>query len=252
VKRLAAALLLLVLATGLAGCGGGSDDRTLTVLAAASLTDSFQGMADEFRAEHPGVEVRLVFDSSATLADKAVDHAPGDVLATADERTMRAATEGGGTVGTPREFATNEMVLVVPRDNPAGIDRFADLDDGGVDYLTCVRTAPCGAAARALLQRNHVDHPPVSEEVDVRAVLGKVMQGEADAGLVYRTDAKAAGDAVRTLPVPGARQQPNTYWVAVTPAAGDRALARAWVSLVLGDQGRAVLSEAGFGPPGRP
>jgi molybdate transport system substrate-binding protein len=219
------------------------------VLAAASLTDSYTTLAKRFEAAHPGVDVRLVFDSSATLADKAVDHAPGDVLATADERTMEEAMSGGGTVGTPREFATNVMVVAVPEGNPAGIRTVHDLQRDDVDYLTCVRTAPCGAAAAALLDANGVSHPPVSEEVDVKAVLTKVVADEADAGLVYRTDARAAGDRVRTVPVPGARAHPNTYWIAITPTAEDRALAHAWISLVLDEQGHAVLEDAGFGPP---
>lgn len=249
-RRLLAPALLLALAGALTGCAGGpgSGDRTLTVLAAASLTDSYTQLAKEFESTHDGVDVRLVFDSSATLADKAVDHAPGDVLATADERTIDDASRGGGTVGTPREFATNVLVLAVPKDDPAGITRFADLERDDVDYLTCVETAPCGASARRLLDSAGIEHPPASQEVDVRAVLTKVAEGEADAGLVYRTDVASDRDEVRAISIPGAEAQPNTYWTAITPAADDRELAQAWISLVLSDQGQALLHDAGFGP----
>lgn len=238
--------LALALTLSCVGCGE-DGDRTLTVLAAASLTSTFSDLAEEFEAAHEGVEVRLVLDSSATLARMAADGAPGDVLATADRRTMDEARDAGGTRGLPVEFASNVIVLVVPRDNPADIDVLSDLDRAGVDYLTCVPTAPCGAAARSLLDRNGIDREPVSQEVDVRAVLGKVGAGEADAGLVYRTDVTAAAGSVRGIPVPGAEEEPNTYWVAVTAEAEQKDLARDWVELLTGADGKAVLRTAGFG-----
>lgn len=249
--RLLASVAALALAAGLGGCAADGDDRTLTVLAAASLTDTYTELAGIFEAQHDDVEVRLVLDSSATLADKAIDRAPGDVLATADRRTIEHAEAGGGTVGEPRLFATNVLVVAVPEDNPAGIGSIDDLEDPDVDYLACVRTAPCGAAARRLLDAVGITHEPASEETDVRAVLAKVAAGEADAGLVYRSDAVAARGEVEQLPIRRAGEQPNSYWVAVTAAADDPGLAGEWISLVLGARGQQVLEEAGFGPPVR-
>lgn len=240
----AASLALMAL---LAGCGSDEDETTLTVLAAASLTETFTEIAADFEAEHDGVDVRLVFDSSATLAEQTVQGAPGDVLATADQRTMDDAEANGGTSGDPAQFATNVVVLAVPADNPADIAAVSDLDRDGVDYLTCVPTAPCGAAAVALLSDLEIDHEPASQEVDVKAVLAKVVDGEADAGFVYQTDVTAAGAEVRGIAVPGSQEDPNTYWAAVTANADQPALAREWIDYLLGD-GAATLAEAGFGP----
>lgn len=248
-RRIPALLACLLLP--LTACG--AEEDTLTVLAAASLTETFTELAEQFEKEHPGVDVRLVFDSSAALAEKAIDRAPGDVLATADEKTMADAARRGGTSGSPVQFATNVLTLVVPADNPAGISSFADLDEPGVDYVSCVPTAPCGAAATSLLESAGITREPVSQEVDVKAVLARVVQGEADAGLVYRTDAVSAGAEVTAFDVPIAagstNPYTNTYWAAVTPAADDTELARAWVALTVGEFADRVLADAGFGPP---
>jgi molybdate transport system substrate-binding protein len=245
----------LVLAPALAGCGAADTDKdgpTLTVLAASSLTDIFTKVAAGFEAEHPGAHVRLVFDSSATLAQQAQDHAPGDVLATADEQTMQDARAGDGIDGDPVQFATNVIVLAVPKDNPARITDLSDLDSPDVDYLTCVPTAPCGSAAQALLAQAAITRKPVSEEVDVRSVLGKVEAGEADAGLVYRTDVAASDGTVTGIAVPGADDRPNSYWVAVTANAADGAasLARAWIDYLTTTPGQTALRAAGFGAGG--
>lgn len=247
-------LLVILVGVALAAAGCGSDvperHRTLTVLAASSLTGTFTDLAAQFEGEHDGVDVKLVFDSSATLVQQAIEHAPGDLLATADERTMDEARANGAVQeeGTPIEFATNVLVLAVPADNPAKISDLADLDRDGVDYLTCVPTAPCGAAAEELLRKGGITRAPVSQEVDVRSVLTKVAADEADAGLVYRTDVTTSPGKVRGIEIPGAADDPNTYWIAVTADAGDDAgLAAQWVTFLTGEKGRAVLGAAGFG-----
>src|SRR5690606_9716930 len=140
--------------------------------------------------------VRLVLGSSTMLAQQAVDGAPGDVLATADEASMRLAEDGNALRDAPVAFASNALVLVVPAGNPAGGEAIADLDDADVDYVACAAPAPCGDLAADLLTSSGVTRPPASEEVDVRAVLARVASGEADAGLVYATDAASAGDEV--------------------------------------------------------
>jgi molybdate transport system substrate-binding protein len=251
-KRLSALVLAAALGLALTGCGSGaraaSSDQTLTVLAASSLTGTCTDLAAQFEGEHPGVDVQLVFDSSATLARMAAEHAPGDVLATADRRTMDQAKSQGGLGDDPVEFATNELVLAVPP-NPSGakVRSLADLDDPGVDYLTCVATAPCGAAARSLLATDGISREPVSEEVDVKAVVTKVAAGEADAGLVYRTDVVASRGKLVALAIPGAADSPNTYWAAVTADARHDGLAATWVAFLAGERGRAVFRSAGFG-----
>lgn len=242
-----------------AGCGGTSDGGTtdaadgtvLTVLAAASLTETFTDLAETFEAEQSGVEVRLAFDSSATLATQVVAGAPADVLATADARTMQSAVDAGVTSAAPVEFATNTMVLVVPRDNPADVRSFADLRRPDVSYVACVESAPCGVLAESLLTANGVTSPARSLEIDVKAVLTRVVLDEADAGLVYASDAVAAGDKVRTVPIPGANDDATSYLLTTLEQAAVPGLAEEWIDLVLSERGRTILSDAGFQVPGR-
>jgi molybdate transport system substrate-binding protein len=245
---LAAALLLAGCASTASG-GGTSQDQTLTVLAASSLTESFQRLGRIFEKQHPGTSVRFSFDSSATLAEQVAQGAPADILATADSRTMQAVVEAGAVTGSPQQFATNTLVLVVPTDNPAQIGSFADLDRPGTSYVVCVESAPCGALAAQQLAAHHITNPPRSREVDVKAVLTKVVLGEADAGLVYATDARAAEDDVDAMPVPGADRHPNTYPIAAVSGSSHPQLAQEWLDLVRSEQGRRVLAAAGFGLP---
>jgi molybdate transport system substrate-binding protein len=229
--------------------GGSAEKGTLTVLGAASLTEAFTTLAKGFEATHPGVQVKLAFDSSATLAEQVDQGAPADVLATADTATMKPVSDAGNTAGKPRIFATNHLQLVVPRDNPAGITSFADLDRSGVKYVVCVDTAPCGKLAKTVLQKTGIAHHPASEEVDVKAVETKVQLGEADAGIVYATDAVAAGNKVKAIDIPTSNQNLNRYPIAALENARKPALAADWVRLVLSGKGQKVLSDDGFGEP---
>ena len=246
-RRLLLPGLLLVLP--LTACGGDQDDQTLTVLAAASLTETFTELAEEFEGDHPGVDVELVFGSSTALAEQAVDGAPGAVLATADERSMTLAEDGNALGGDPDAFVSNRLTLVTPPDNPAGIDSLTDLDDAGVDYVVCARTAPCGAAAVAVLEGAGITAPPASEEVDVKAVLARIVQGEADAGLVYRTDAVSAGDDIAEVPVIDADAYATNYFVAPlhNDDGGSQDLVEEFVTLLGSNRAAQVFDRAGFG-----
>lgn len=235
--------------TGSAASGQPAEPDELRVLAAASLTDAFTELAEVFESDHPGVQVSLAFDSSATLAEQVTQGAPADVLATADARTMQRVTDAVGTATEPQAFASNRVVLVVPAANPAGIDGFAALDGEAVDYLVCVESAPCGALARQALDAADITADPASEEVDVRAVLTKVALGEADAGIVYASDAVAAGAAVRTLSVPASAELVTPYPVAALAEARAPDLAADWVDLLLSVEGQRVLRGSGFGAP---
>lgn len=232
----------LALLWPLAACGAG-DDETLTVLAAASLTDVFEELAEGFEAEH-GVEVDFSFGSSTALAEQAADGAPGDVLATADPEAMAIAQEAG-VADDPRQFTANELVLVTgPGSAVSGL---ADL--AGVAWVRCAADVPCGRAADAVLHDHGVTAEPLSLEEDVRAVLDRVVSGEADAGLVYGSDAAAAGDAVRTERIPGAGRHLASYRVAALDQAEDRDLAAAWLALLTSEEGRLALVDAGFVMP---
>ncbi len=260
-NRTAALALSLVATLALAGCGSdesaasgsagssSTETGTLNVLAAASLTESFTTLAKDFEADHPGVDVKLAFDSSATLAEQVTQGAPADVLATADQDTMQTVVDADGTEGDPAVFATNHLQLVVPPDNPAGITEFADIAKPGVKYVVCVDTAPCGKLAVKVLDASGITAEPASEEVDVKAVLSKVELDEADAGLVYATDAVAGGDKVKAVDIPTSGENLNTYPIAALSDAKKPQLAQDWVDLVTGTQGQRVLADAGFGKP---
>jgi molybdate transport system substrate-binding protein len=245
-RLLAAAALIPVLP--LTACGGGGNDHTtITVLAASSLTGTFTQLGHEFEDQHPGVTVKFAFDSSATLAQQATQGAPADVLATADTTTMDSAK--AAQASTPKVFASNVMVLATPASNPGHVTSFADLDKSSVKFVACVPTAPCGKVAQALLDQDHITGTPVSQEVDVKSVLAKLTEGEADAGIVYTTDAVAAGDQVTTIPIPGSAQQVTTYPIVTLKQSGHADLAQAFVDLVTGSTGQQTLQKAGFGKP---
>src|SRR3954469_23057646 len=240
----------LVLAT-LSACGGGDGDgdgdATLTVLAASSLTGTFTELGHQFESQHSGVTVKFAFDSSATLAQQATQGAPAAVLATADTATMDSASSAQAS--KPQAFATNVMVLATPAANPAHVQSFADLDRPSVKFVVCVPTAPCGKVAQALLDQDHITGTPVSQEVDVKSVLAKLTEGEADAGIVYETDGVAAGDAVTAVPIPGSAKQVTTYPIVALEQSENADLAQQFVDLVTSSDGQQVLRDAGFGKP---
>lgn len=229
--------------------GGGGGGKTLTVFAASSLTETFGSLAKTFEKQHPGVHVRFSFDSSATLAEQVNQGAPADVLATADTKTMKTVTDAGNNDGTPQLFATNTMTLVVPNKNPGKITKFSDINKPGSTYVTCVDTAPCGALAKTLLGVNHITAKPKSQEVDVKSVLSKVELGEADAGMVYDSDAKASAAKTNPVQVPETKKYINDYPIVALKGAKDAALAKDWVKLVRSQHGQKVLTDAGFGSP---
>jgi molybdate transport system substrate-binding protein len=234
---------------GGSGSGGDGKDRTLTVLAASSLTETFGELAKTFQKQHPGVKVRFSFDSSATLAEQVTQGAPADVLATADTRTMKTVVDAKANDGQPKLFATNTMVLVVPKDNPADIAKFSDIESPKVSYVMCVVSAPCGALAKTLLDENKITAKPKSQEVDVKSVLSKIQLGEADAGLVYATDAKASASEVNPISIPKSGEYINDYPIVALKGSKDAKLAHDWVDLVLSSKGQQVLQDAGFGGP---
>ena len=246
---------LLLAASLLSGCASGSDDgggegagedQKLTVLAAASLTDVYEDLAAKFEAAHDGVSVQFSFGSSTDLAEQAADGAPGDVLATADEASMQMA-EDAGVTGDVTTFATNVITIVTPPDNPGEVTDVDSLD--GATWVRCVDDAPCGRVALLVLEDNGLTAEPASLEEDVRATLDKVISGEADAGLVYASDAVAAGADVTAIPIDGSENFATEYFISVLDQSGDAELAQAWLDFVTGHEGTAALTDAGFGTP---
>lgn len=235
---------------GNTGDGGAAGPAgTVTVFAAASLKAALTEIAGKFEADNPGTDVKLSFAGSADLATQISQGAPADVFASADTRNMDKLGEQGLLQGEPRDFATNTLAIVVPEGNPAGISGFKDLARSGVRVVACASQVPCGAATRTMEQETGTTLSPVSEESSVTDVLGKVTSGEADAGLVYVTDARSAGNKVEQVAFPEAAAAVNTYPVAAVKGARNKPAAEAFIKFVLGAEGQAELADAGFGQP---
>lgn len=244
-RRILPAFVLLL---PVVACGAEDEDTTLTVYAAASLAAAFEQLAEEFEADHAGVEVQLSLAGSSDLATQIQEGAPADVFASADTRTMDELSDDG-LVDDVRAFASNTLQIATPPDNPAGVATFQDLAQPGLQLVTCAPEVPCGAATATMAEALGVTLTPVSEEPSVTDVLAKVTSGEADAGVVYRTDVIAAGDGVLGVPFPESPQVVNTYPIAPVVGADQAALAREFVDLVTSGAGRRVLADAGFGAP---
>lgn len=246
-RWLAVVLASLALASSTTGCSQGTDKAKLTVFAASSLTATFTSLEAQFERDHPSVDVVVSFGSSTTLAEQITAGAPADVIATADETSMSVVQDAHQLASAPVRFATNTLVIAVPAGNPGDVTGVRSL--AATDFVMCAVSAPCGAAGAQLLRNAGVTADPKSFEPDVAAVLTKVELEEADAGIVYVTDARSAADSVDAVPVPSADNVVNSYFVAPVTGSDQAPLATAWVNLVTSPAGTSVLAKAGFGTP---
>jgi molybdate transport system substrate-binding protein len=224
---------------------GGAVSGPLTVFAAASLTGAFTAIGKDFQAAHPGTAVTFNFAGSSALAQQINQGAPADVFASAAPTNMADVT----SAISPVTFARNQLVIAVPKGNPKGITKLADLAEPGLKLALCAGQVPCGAAANTALKAAGVTVHPVTEEQDVKAALAKVTLGEVDAALVYRTDALAAASSVDGVEFPESAQAVNTYPIAVLRDAPNPPTAREFVTYVLSPAGQRVLAAAGFQSP---
>lgn len=249
----------VVAAVALAGCGNdpgtatgggtaGDLSGTVTVFAAASLTESFGTLGEQFEAAHPGVTVRFNFAASSALAESISQGAPADVFASASVKTMDSVVEAGDA-SDPETFARNVMQIAVPPDNPAGVAALADLAEPGLKLALCQEQVPCGATAKQVFDQAGVTVKPVTFGADVKAVLAAVQLGEVDAGVVYRTDVQAAGAKVKGIEIPADRNASTSYPIAALAKAPNADAAREFVEYVLSAAGTRVLTEAGFASP---
>ena len=256
-KRFVGTLAAGLLLTAMSACSddalkdpaGANKEVTLTVFAAASLKDSFTRIGKKFEAENPGVTVRFNFAGSADLVAQIQQGAPADVFASADTKNMDKAIAGGMLDGSPQKFARNTLEIATPPDNPAHITKLSDLAAPGVKVVLCAIEVPCGSAAHTVENATGLKIKPVSEEQSVTDVLGKVTSGEADAGLVYVTDVKSAGNTVRGVTFPESAEAANTYPIAALKGSKDDQLAKAFADYVVSAEGQAVLAAAGFAKP---
>ena len=242
-------LIALTALAALTGCTSGTTPRTeLVVYAASSLSDAYASLGTSFEAAHPGVTVKFSFDGSSALVDQLKQGAPADVFASADRPTMDKAATANLLSGNPTVFATNTLTIIVPKGNPAGITGL-DSSLDGTKLVTCADGVPCGTATTRLATLLGVTLKPVSQETKVGDVRAKVESGQADAGVVYVTDARASGSKVDTIAIPKADQVKNEYLVGVVATSKSSALASQFVALVTGSEGQQVLSDAGFTLP---
>lgn len=257
--------VLAMLALAAAGCGSDTTSGsaatapagtgwvdsiagTVTVFAAASLTESFTTLATRFEAVHPGVRVKLNFGASSALALQITQGAPADVFASASAKNMAQVIEARAAAGSTT-FARNEMEIAVPPANPAGVTGLADLARPGVKVALCQRQVPCGTTAEKVFAQAGVTVRPVTLEPDVKAALTKVQTDEVDAAVVYVTDVRGAGAKVRGIAIPDAQNASTDYPIATLARAGSPAAAQAFVDYVLSAAGRDVLAAAGFAAP---
>jgi molybdate transport system substrate-binding protein len=248
--------VLTAAALALAGCGdtageaaGDKPSGTVVVFAAASLKESFTAIGKEFEAANPGVKVTFNFGASSTLAQNITQGAPADVFAAASPATMKTVTTAGDAAGEPAVFVRNQLQIAVPTGNPAKVTGLPDFAKADLKIALCAKQVPCGAAADKAFAAAGITPKPDTLEQDVKATLTKVVLGEVDAALVYRTDVRAAGDKVEGVDFPEATKAINDYPIVTLKEAPNAAAARTFVDFVRSEQGRAALTKAGFTAP---
>jgi molybdate transport system substrate-binding protein len=248
-------MLALLLA---AGCGGGSGSSgsagsgggggTLKVFAASSLTDAFTRLAATFQQQHPGWRVQLNFLGSDQLAAQIEQGDPADVFAAASSKYPQQL-QGEHLLGQTSNFATNTLVLAVPPDNPAGITSVTKL--GSAKLIVGDPAVPVGAYTATVLANLGIDPGSlniVSREQKTTDIVAKLELGEADAGFIYTSDAKTAGNKLKVIPLPAAAQATAIYPIGIVTGSANAKAAQQWIDLVLSTAGQRVLTDDGFGP----
>lgn len=239
----------------IAGCSSShSDDRSggsglsgsIHVDAASSLTEAFDTLKGQFQAAHPGTKIDIVYGASSDLSTQISQGAPVDVFAPASETNMN---DLGSQAIQPTDFVTNTLEIAVPPSNPAHIQSVQDLAKPGVKVAVCDPAVPCGAVATEVFKNAGITVHPAAQLADVKTTVAAVESGEVDAGLVYVTDVRAAGDKVKGVQIARDVNATTTYPIAVLKDSKNAALARAFVAYVLSDHGRKVLTADGFGKP---
>ncbi|WP_020502143.1 molybdate ABC transporter substrate-binding protein [Sciscionella marina] len=250
-KPVIAMAALLGLALTACGSGGGGQNasggkQTLTVSAAASLTEAFDKLKTDFEHAHPGVQVKLNYDGSSTLVQQITNGAKVDVFASADQKNMDKLVKAGDNQDAPKKFASNTLEIAVPKGNPKHIKSFADLARPDVHTVVCAPPVPCGAATKKVEQASGITLHPKSEEQNVKSVLAKVRSTDADAGLVYVSDVKTAGPKVSGVTFPENKAAVNSYPVAIVKGTKQEQLAKQFVDMLTAAEGKKRLTDAGF------
>ena len=240
------------LALVLSACGSSdeaAEGQTIMVFAAASLKSTFTEIGEQFKTDNPGATVEFSFAGSSDLVTQLTQGAQADVFASADTKNMDKAAQADLLEGDPVNFASNTLTIAVAPGNPKQVTSFQDLTKPGLTVVVCAPQVPCGSATQKVEEATEVDINPVSEETSVSDVLNKVTTGQADAGLVYVTDAAGAGDKVIAVPFPESADAVNIYPIAALKSSEHQELARKFIEVVIGEVGQKTLSAAGFAKP---
>lgn len=265
-RRAAAAALTAALLVPLSACGGNDDKKDdaaggpsasapasagakaaeLTVLAASSLTDVFKTAGEAYEKSHPGTRVKFSFAGSQELAAQVKQGSPADALVTADTKTMDGL---GGETNDPTVIAKNRLVIAAGKDNPFKIDELKDLADSKIKVVLAAPEVPVGRYSKQILDAQKIEVKPVSQEPNVRAVLSKVELGEADAGLVYKTDSAKSGDKVVTVDIPDDQNAVASYPAATLKQSKNSGAAAAFVAWLSTPEAQKILQDAGFQKP---
>ena len=243
------AALIVTACGGTASSGSASPSRlggSLSVFAAASLTDSFKAVGQAFQTKNPGVTVKYNFAGTPTLVTQIEQGAQADVFASADTTNMDKLKSDGFATGDPKVFAHNLLEIVVAPGNPKGINSLADLAKPGVIYISEAATVPAGKYSLQALAKAGVSVTPKSLETDVKSVVSKIELGEADAGIVYATDVKAAGNKVTGIPIPDSENVVATYPLVAVKGTQNTAAVAAYNAFVLSPAGQSILESFGF------
>lgn len=221
---------------------------TVNVFAAASLKEAFTKLGRQFEAAHPGAKVVFNFGPSSGLAAQITAGAPADVFASASTMNMGPVVRTAAAT-SPTNFASNVMEIAVPPNNPANVTQLSDLAKSAVKVALCQKAVPCGVTAAKVFTNAKLTVVPVTQEVDVKAVLTKVTLGEVDAGVVYVTDVRAAGAKVKGIVIPADVNASTKYPIATLTKAPNKATAQAFTDCVLSADGASVLAADGFAKP---
>lgn len=219
------------------------------VFAASSLTEAFTEMAEAFTAEHPDANVVFNFAGSSELVTQIIQGAPADVFVSADDLNMTKLTDAGDNAGDPVAVAKNSFAIIVEKGNPQGIVGLGDLANPDLIVVLCADTVPCGKGATKILENTAVMVTPASFEDKVKGVVTKVTAGEADAGIVFVTDVKAAGDDAEGVEIPADVNVISNYPIVVTKESPNPVAGQVFIDFVASDAGQAILATYGFLAP---
>ena len=248
-RRLASLVMVPIFGLVFAGCASSDDTTTsLRIAATSSLTEVFNDIGEQFMLANPDITIAFNFASSSDLALQISQGLPADVFASADVKNMAKVTDAGLLHGQPIAFATNSLEIVVEKGNPLNIDSLAQLASPGLLFVTCPIEVPIGAYTAEVLRNAGVTVAPASLEENVKGILTKVALGEADAGIVYRTDILAAGNSVTGVPIADNVNVTTKYLIGALRDSQNQDASQRFIIFLSSEQGQKIFSQFGFGP----